>query len=150
MRSPHWIKVENPNAPAVKREAEEWDQRICVFAQIDFGLSVSIAFCAITAVSASGVYPAAVLAPYRARDRSQAQGGLWTDAYRKLAEKRAKGTWPQASDKKLVWVPLRKRGEFNIFSATHQPAALSAEDRGKIAKLPSATFLLYNPGRTLL
>jgi bifunctional non-homologous end joining protein LigD len=22
-RSPHWIKVENPNAPAVKREAEE-------------------------------------------------------------------------------------------------------------------------------
>ena len=22
-RSPHWIKVKNPNAPAVKREAEE-------------------------------------------------------------------------------------------------------------------------------
>lgn len=28
------------------------------------------------------LYPAAVLAPYRARDRSQAQGGLWTAAYR--------------------------------------------------------------------
>jgi bifunctional non-homologous end joining protein LigD len=23
-RSPHWIKAKNPNAPAVKREAEEW------------------------------------------------------------------------------------------------------------------------------
>jgi hypothetical protein len=22
-RSPHWVKVKNPNAPAVKREAEE-------------------------------------------------------------------------------------------------------------------------------
>jgi len=27
-RSPHWIKVKNPNAPAVKREAEEdWGER---------------------------------------------------------------------------------------------------------------------------
>jgi bifunctional non-homologous end joining protein LigD len=26
-RSPHWVKVKNPNAPAVKREAEEdWDR----------------------------------------------------------------------------------------------------------------------------
>jgi ATP-dependent DNA ligase len=23
-RSPHWVKVKNPNAPAVKREAEYW------------------------------------------------------------------------------------------------------------------------------
>ena len=27
-RSPHWVKVKNPNAPAVKREAEEdWGRR---------------------------------------------------------------------------------------------------------------------------
>ena len=27
-RSAHWVKVKNPNAPAVKREAEEdWDKR---------------------------------------------------------------------------------------------------------------------------
>src|SRR5271165_1600550 len=25
-RSPHWIKSKNPNAPAVKREAEDWGQ----------------------------------------------------------------------------------------------------------------------------
>jgi bifunctional non-homologous end joining protein LigD len=23
-RSPHWVKVKNPKAPAVKREAEDW------------------------------------------------------------------------------------------------------------------------------
>ena len=29
-RSPHWIKSKNPNAPAVKREAEEdWGRNIC-------------------------------------------------------------------------------------------------------------------------
>jgi hypothetical protein len=28
-RSPHWIKVKNPNAPAVKREAEEdWGRKL--------------------------------------------------------------------------------------------------------------------------
>jgi hypothetical protein len=27
-RSPHWIKSKNPNAPAVKREAEEWGHLI--------------------------------------------------------------------------------------------------------------------------
>jgi hypothetical protein len=29
-RSPLWLKVKNPNAPAVKREAEEdWERSIC-------------------------------------------------------------------------------------------------------------------------
>jgi hypothetical protein len=33
-RSPHWIKSKNPNAPAVKREAEEdWGRPRCAYAR---------------------------------------------------------------------------------------------------------------------
>jgi len=34
-RSPHWVKIKNPNAPAAKREAEEdWGAESCGKASI--------------------------------------------------------------------------------------------------------------------